>query len=45
MGIKKMNSFLNEHKIYKKYAYILDVIKDNNINNENIKTNIYKFIA
>ena len=36
MGIKKMNSFLNEHKIYKKYAYILDVIKDNNINNENI---------
>lgn len=36
MGIKKMNSFLNEHKIYKKYAYISDVIKDNNINNENI---------
>ena len=36
MGIKKMNSFLNEHKIYKKYAYISDVIKDNNIDNENV---------
>jgi len=36
MGIKKMNSFLNEHKIYRKYGYISDVIKDNNINNENV---------
>jgi len=36
MGIKKMNSFLNEHKIYKKYAYIYDVIKDNNIDNQNV---------
>lgn len=36
MGIKKMNSFLSEHKIYKKYAYISDVIKDNNIGNKDI---------
>ena len=36
MGIKKMNTFLNSHNIYKKYAYINDTIIDNNIEKKNI---------
>lgn len=36
MGIKKMNSFLNNHNIYKKYGYINEMIKDNGLNNDNI---------